>query len=59
MDYKAKSKALKRKMSFEKDEREGIKEYKQAINKSKGRERSIYKRILPQEKRHLREIESI
>jgi hypothetical protein len=63
MDYKdkfgTKSKALKRKMSFEKDESRGIKEYKHAIKQSKGRERSIYERILPQEKHHLKEIKSI
>jgi rubrerythrin len=59
MDYKAKTKALKRKIAFEKDEKEGISEYKKAIKKSKGRERSIYERILPQEKHHLREIKSI
>ncbi len=58
MNTNAKSKAI-RKMSFEKDERKGIKEYKSAIRKSKGRERRVYKEILPQEKRHLNKLEKI
>ena len=54
----AKSKAL-RKKRFEKDEREGIHEYKKAITVSKGREQGTYRRILPQEKQHLKKIEKI
>ena len=54
----AKSKAL-RKKRFEKDEKEGIHEYKKAINESKGRERRTYKSILPEEKEHLSKIKKI
>ena len=52
-------KMMKRKSSFEKDESAGIKEYKRAIRQSKGRERQIYERILPQEEHHLKEIKEI
>jgi len=44
---------------FEKDESEGIKDYEKAIKKTKGREKQVYKKILPQEKHHLRELKKI
>ena len=55
----SKSQALKRKLHFEKDEAEGIRDYRQAIKKSKGKERETYKKILPQERKHLKEVEGI
>ena len=48
-----------RKKAFLKDEKEGIKEYKQAIKKSKGNEKGIYKKILPDERKHLGMIKRI
>ena len=48
-----------RKASFAKDEKEGIKGYKQAIKKSTGKEKSTYKSILPEEKKHLAKIKKI
>ena len=54
------AKALEhRKHTFLKDERKGIKEYKESINKSKGREKSTYKQILPDEQKHLKELKRI
>ena len=51
-----KSKAL---AFFKKDETKGIHEYKQAITKSSGKEKSTYKKILPQEEHHLRELKQV
>jgi len=58
---KAKDKKLEmaRKLHFEKDERDGIVNYKKAIVKSKGKEKKTYEKILPQEEHHLREIKDI
>lgn len=53
---KAKSKALQ---AMKKDEAKGIKEYQQDIKKSKGKERETYKKILPDEKKHLKELKEI
>jgi len=50
---------LTRKHSFLKDEAKGITEYEKALQKAKGREKSTYKHILPDEKRHLKEIKKI
>ena len=46
-------------MHFEEDEEKGIKDYKRAIEKAKGRERKVYKEILPQERKHLKKIKKI
>jgi hypothetical protein len=51
-----KSKAL---AFFKKDETKGIHEYKKAITKSNGKEKSTYQRILPQEQNHLRELKQV
>lgn len=48
-----------RKKHFEKDEREGIKDYKKAINVSKEKEKKTYKHILPEEKHHLNLLKKI
>ena len=57
MTTKAKSKALK--SHFEKDEKKGIKDYEMAVKKTKGRERRVYKEILPQERTHLKKLKTI
>ena len=44
---------------FKKDESKGIKEYKGAIKKSKGREKETYKKILSDEKKHLKALKKI
>ena len=44
---------------FKKDEKKGIKEYQEAEQKSKGREKATYKKILPDEKKHLKELKKI
>ena len=54
-----KSKALERVKFFKKDEKEGIEHYKKAIKVAKGKERDTYKKILPQEKKHLQDIKKI
>jgi rubrerythrin len=51
-----KSKALE---AMKKDEEKGIKEYKQDIKKSKGKEKDTYKKILPDEIKHLKELKQI
>lgn len=51
-----KSKALK---AFKKDEKEGISSYKKAIKRSKGEEKETYKKILPDERKHLEELKEI
>ena len=51
-----KSKALE---SMKKDEKKGIKEYEKDIKVSKGREKETYKKILPDEKKHLKELKQI
>jgi rubrerythrin len=38
---------------FIKDEKKGIHEYKKAISKSVGEEKRTYKKILPDEEKHL------
>ena len=53
---KAKSKALQ---AMKIDEIKGIKEYKQDIKKSKGKERETYKEILPDEKKHLKLLKQL
>ena len=52
----SKGKALK---AFKIDEKKGISEYKSAIKKTKGQERSLYKKILPDEKKHLHELKEL
>jgi len=52
----SKSKALK---AFKKDEKEGISSYKKAIKRSKGEEKETYQEILPDEKKHLKELKEI
>jgi rubrerythrin len=47
------------KKHFIKDEKEGISAYEKALNKAKGREKKVYKKILPQEKHHLQELKEI
>lgn len=42
-----------------KDEKEGIKEYKEDIQKSSGKEKKVFKKILPQEENHYRELSNI
>lgn len=51
-----KSKALQ---AFKKDETKGIKEYRSAIKSSSGREKKTYKKILPQEEHHLKELKQV
>ncbi len=50
----AKSKALKKKMAD--GEREAIRDYSKAITKSEGKDKKIYKHILPEEKEHLKKL---
>ena len=52
-------KKMERKNAFEKDEKEGISEYEKAIKESSGKEKSAYKEILPDEKKHLSKISKI
>jgi hypothetical protein len=59
IELKEKKSKLARKMHFEKDEKEGIKEYGRAIKKSHGKERGTYKEILPEEKEHLNKLRKI
>ena len=47
------------KKHFIKDESEGITAYEKALKKVKGREKETYKKILPDEKKHLKEIKKI
>lgn len=47
------------KKHFIKDEKEGISAYEKALNKVKGREKETYKKILPDEKKHLKAIKKI
>jgi len=56
LTMKAKSKALQ---AMKIDESKGIKEYKQDIKKSKGKERETYKEILPDEKKHLKLLKQL
>lgn len=56
---KEKKGKIARKMAFEKDEVKGINEYKKAIHESKGKEKATYKKILPQEKKHLKKLKKI
>jgi rubrerythrin len=48
-----------RKRRFIKDEEEGINEYKKAIKESKGKEKEVYKAILPQEQEHLSKLKNL
>lgn len=48
-----------KKTFFEKDERKGIKEYSKALEKAKGKEKKTYKKILPDEKKHLKLLKNI
>ena len=49
----------KLKKHFIKDESEGITAYEQALKKVKGVEKKVYKKILPDEKKHLQELKQI
>ena len=47
------------KKHFIKDEKEGINAYEKALNKVKGREKATYRKILPDERKHLKAIKQI
>lgn len=42
-----------------KDESQGIKEYSEAVRESRGRAKKTYKQILPDEKKHLKELKKL
>ena len=54
----AKSKALRKKFLIE-DEHEAIEGYRKRIPKAEGHEKKIYQHILPEEKRHIKELKTI
>ena len=52
----ARKKAIER---FKKDEKTGIREYRHEIKKSSGKEKEVYKKILPDEKKHYKLLKKI